>query len=116
MTPNTTKSIKVTEEIVVPYVEEQRRSLQLPNQAVLIIMDVFRGQMAAEVLDTLRAHNIYLCKAPANMTHLFQPLDLTFNNHCKVFMKNKLCEWFTKQVENSLKLGLNIEETNQHFV
>ena len=23
------------------------------------------------------------------MTHLFQPLDLTVNEHCKKFMKNK---------------------------
>ena len=93
---NTTESIKVIEEIVVPYVEEQRRSLQLPNQAELTIMDVFRGQTTAEVLHILGAHNISLCKVPANMTRLLQPLDLTVNNHCKVFMKNKFGEWFAK--------------------
>ena len=84
---NTTISIKVIEEIVVPYVEEQRRLLQLPNQAVLITKEVFRGQMTAEALDILRAHKIYLCKAPTNMTHLLQPLNLTVYNHCKVFIK-----------------------------
>ena len=86
---NTTESIKVIEEIVVPYVEEQRRSLQLPNQAELIIMDVFRGQTTAEVLHILGAHNISLCKIPA-----------------------KFGEWFAKQVENSLKRGRG----NQHTI
>ena len=97
---NTTASIKAIEEIVVPFVEEQCRSLQLPNKAAFIVMNMFRGQMAAEVLHILRARTIYLCKVPANMTHLFQPFDLTVNNHCKVFMKNKFGEWFAKQVEN----------------
>ena len=70
-------------------------------QIALIIMDVFRGQMTAEVLDVLRVHIIYLYKSAANMTHLFQPLYLIVNNHCKVFVKNKFGKWFTKQVENS---------------
>ena len=70
---------------------------------------MFRGQMAVEVLDILRVHNIYLCKLPANVTHLFQSLDLTVNNHYKVFMKNKFGKWFAKQVENSFKLGLKVQ-------
>ena len=67
------------------------------------------GQMTVEVLDILPVHNIYLCKVPANTTPLFQSLDLTVNNHCKVFAKNKFAEWFTKQVENLFKLGLKLE-------
>ena len=112
---NTIASIKVTEEIVVPFVKEQRRSLQLPNKATFIVMDLFQSKMAVEVLDILRAYTIYLYKVPANMTHLFQPFDLAVNNHCKVFMKNKFGEWFTKQVENWLKHGLRVEEINILF-
>ena len=48
-------------------------------------MEVFRCQMVAEVFDILRAGSIYLCKVPTNMTHLFQRLNLTVGNHCKVF-------------------------------
>ena len=113
---STVESIKIKEEIVAPYVEEQRRSLQLPNQATIIIMNVFQCQMTVEVLDILHAHDIYLCKAPANMTHLLQTLDLMVNNYCKVFMKNKFGKWFGKQVEKSFKLGLKVEESNIQFV
>ena len=68
---NTTESIKVIEEMLVLFVKEQRTSWKLLNQAALIIMDVFRGQITVEVLDVLRDHKIYLCKISANMTHLF---------------------------------------------
>ena len=68
---NTTESIKVIEEMLVLYVKEQRRSWKLLNQAALIIMDVFRGQITSEVLDIIRDHKIYLCKVSANMIHLF---------------------------------------------
>ena len=37
---NTTASIKVKEEVVVPFVNEQRRSLQLPSKAASIVMDL----------------------------------------------------------------------------
>ena len=72
--------------------------------------------MTVEVLDILHAHDIYLCKVPANMTHLLQTLDLMVNNYCKVFMKNKFGKWFGKQVEKSFKLGLKVEESNIQFV
>ena len=77
-------------------------------QIALIVMDVFWGQMTAEVLDVLGVHIIYLYKFAANITYLFQPLYLTINNHCKVFMKNKFGKWFAKQVENSWKLGFKV--------
>ena len=40
---NNQESIKVVTEIVVPYVENQRKELQKPDQAALLILDVFHG-------------------------------------------------------------------------
>ena len=37
-------------EIVLPYVNRQRQDLDKPNQAAILIMDVFRGQMTKEVV------------------------------------------------------------------
>ena len=42
---NTQESIKVVTEIVVPYVENQRKELQKPDQTALPISDVFHGQI-----------------------------------------------------------------------
>ena len=36
-------------EIVVPYAENQRKELQKPDQAALLILDVFHGQITEGV-------------------------------------------------------------------
>ena len=38
--------------------------------------------------------NILHVKVPNNMTHLFQPLDLTMNSWTKNFMREKFAEWY----------------------
>ena len=55
------------------------------------ILDVFRGQVTSEVTNLLR-NNIFFVIVPNNMTHLFQPFDLTVNGYCKSFMKKKFAE------------------------
>ena len=89
---NTQESVKVVTEIVVPYVENQRKELQKPDQAALLILDVFRGQITEDVTSLLQKYNILLVLAPNNMTHMFQLLDLTVNKHCKTFRKNLFSE------------------------
>ena len=90
---NTVESIKLIEEIIVPYVEKERASLKLSDkEPALLIMDVFRGQMTEDVLNVLKENNILLVRVPANMTHLFQPLDLTVNGIFKAFMRKRFSE------------------------
>ena len=75
---NTAESIKIINEILVPYFECQRKSLGLDeNFPALLILDVFRGQMTNEVTKLLKEKNILFVKVPNNMTHLIQPLDLS---------------------------------------
>ena len=42
---NKVESLKVIKEITLPYVKQQRQELEKPDQADILIMDVFRGQM-----------------------------------------------------------------------
>lgn len=104
----------MVEEVVIPYVENQRKKLDYPKQAALMIFDVFRGQITEKVTQLLKKHNIHLVLVPSNMTHIFQPLDLTVNNHCKHFMKNLFTEWYSKQTEE-LSLNKEIEDVNIQF-
>ena len=45
------------------------------EQAALVVMDVFRGQMTDPVFQKLDDNNTMMRKVPANMTYLYQPLD-----------------------------------------
>ena len=105
----------MVEGILVPYVDEQCKKLNNPKQAALLIFDIFRGQITEDVTNLLKKYNIHLVLVPSNMTHIFQPLDLTVNNHCKNFMKNLFTEWYSKQIEKELSLNKRVEDINIQF-
>ena len=58
----------------------------------------------------MKEHDIVMCQVPANMTHLFQPLDLTVNGSAKVFLKAKFTEWFSQKIEENLSEGKDLED------
>ena len=107
---NTEESLKLIEEIIIPYIESERKKLGAPNQHALIIMDVFTGQMTGPVLEKLRDNKILLVRVPANMTNIFQPLDLTVNGSFKALMKKKFTEWYSKQIANELEKGAPLDD------
>ena len=113
---NKAESLKAIKEIILAYVkQQQRQELEKPDQASILIMDVFRGQMTEEVVSMLRTNNIWLVKVPNNMTHLLQPYDPTVNGHYKSFMKGMFAEWYRKQVEEALSHGKKVEDIEIKF-
>ena len=83
--------------------------LKLPKtQPALLIVDVFRGLMTEDVLIVLKDNNILLVRVPANMTHIFQPLDLTVNGTLKTFMRKKFSEWYSRQILHALENGCEV--------
>ena len=107
---NEKESLKLLEEIILPYVRKEREKLGIDNQKVLLIFDVFRGQTTDKVLKVLEDNDILVTKVPANMTHLFQPLDLTVNKVAKDFTKEKFSEWFTRQISIGLENGQELDD------
>ena len=47
---------------------------------------------------------------PANMTHFFQPLDLTVNRSAKQFMQKQFMMYYSEIVRHKLEKGENIED------
>ena len=46
---------------------------------------------------------------PANMTHFFQPLDLTVNGSAKSFMRKKFVTWYAEEVKKQIVEGIPTE-------
>ena len=84
---NETKSIQFINEILVPYIQQKREKLNAPNQQALAIFDVFKIEATQAVLELFEEHNIVYTFVPANMTHLFQPPELTVNGYAKKYLK-----------------------------
>ena len=108
------ESIKLINEIIIPYVQSQRKELGKPKQAALVIMDVFWGQITDDIISPLRDNNIHYVLVPNNMTQLFQILDLTVNKHCKSYLKWLFSEWFAQQIKNQLSLGKKVEKVSPY--
>jgi len=108
---NTTESLKLLDEIIIPYVNSERERHKLDrNHHALLLLDVFRGQMTEPVLQKLKENNILMIRVPENMTHLFQPLDLTVNGAAKSFLKKKYTEWYSTEIFKSLNNGVKLED------
>ena len=112
---NTEELIKIINEIVVPYVEKEMEKLGDKSQPALLILDIFRGQMTSEVTTLLQENNIFFVTVPNNMTHLFQPLDLTVNGFCKSYLKRKFTQWFAQQFDRQLALFKKVEDIEMKF-
>ena len=67
------ESIKLINEIIIPYVQSQRKKSGKSKQAALVIMN-FRGQITDDVISPLTDNSIHYVLVPNNMTQLFQPL------------------------------------------
>lgn len=109
---NETESIKFFKEVIIPYIESERKRLALPEQRALVLMDVFRGQMTDAVLNYLEQNLLCCEKIPANMTRYFQPLDLTVNGEAKKFISRKFSLWYSNQIIESLQKEKPLEQIN----
>ena len=80
------------------------------DQTVLLIIDVFRGQMTEPVTHALEENSIMLVKVTPNMTHIYQPLDLTVNRSAKAFFKRKFTEWYSGEICKQLSEGKDLDQ------
>ena len=87
---NELETLNLLENIIQPYVALKRKELNLPpTQKASLIWDVFKGHKTNKVFFKLASLKIEVVSVPANMTHFFQPLDLTVNREAKTFMKDQ---------------------------
>ena len=107
---NEEEALKFIDEVILPHVQKERAKLRCGNQKALLIFDVFRGQTTDKIFKVLKDNHILVTKVPANMTHLFQPLDLTVNKAAKDYTKQKFSDWFTRQINTGLENGHELDD------
>ena len=112
MTPthwsNETTSIEYFEKILDPYFVKKRKDLNLPeDQKCLVISDVFTGQQTGAVEVLYQSKNVIIVKVPANMTHLFQPLDVSINGLVKSHLRDKFESWYAESIVAQLTRGIS---------
>ena len=58
----------------------------------------------------MKENHILFVRVPANMTNIFQPLDLTVNGSFKSLMKSKFTGWYSKEIGKQLEENVLIED------
>ena len=71
--------------------------------------------MTNAVKQKLCSLRIECAYVPANMTHFFQPLDLTVNGSEKQFMKKEFVTYYSDAVKQQLESGTKLEDVEVDF-
>lgn len=104
-------TIRYIENILVPYFDEVRESMDLPlRQQALCILDVYRAHRVEEVLDLFKKHCINVVFVPACCTSELQPLDVSGNAPFKDALKAKFTSWYAQQVTAGLSSGKQVKD------
>ena len=82
----------------------------LSNFPALLVMDAFQGQMTKAYDSLLKDCNIFISLVPNNVTHIFQPLDLTIDSWAKNFLKERYATWYALQITVGLEKRLAVDE------
>ena len=113
---NEQETLKLIDEVIQPYIIKKRAELKVSEtQKALVIWDVFKGQMTETVKQKLSSLNIALVAVPANMTHFFQPLDLTVNGSAKKYMRKRFVTYYTAAVKQQMDSGIQLEDIEVDF-
>lgn len=101
--------IEYVEEIILPYVNRVRQELDNEDQAALVIIDNFKGQITPDMTTLLEDNDIHTCLLPANTTDRLQPLDIAVNKPAKDFLKKKFELWLSEKLAEQLN-GMDVDE------
>ena len=73
-------------------------------------MDAFKGQLTDGVKKKLQSLSIEMVQVPANMTHFFQPLDLTVNRVAKKHTRTSFVKYYSDCVTKQLESGKSLDD------
>ena len=102
---NESTTIDLLNHILIPYVENKRKEMNLDRVPWLLISDVFKGQWTEKVKDLVRESNGKMVKVPNNWTNCFQPPDLAVNRSYKDFLRQEAQYWYSKRIVKQMQQG-----------
>ena len=86
--------MSILNQLFLRFAKSKRTELYLEEeQKCMLIFDVFKARCTQCVFDLIDENYCVTVFVPANLTHVFQPLDLAINGAAKLFLKSKFSEW-----------------------
>ena len=92
---NETTMKEYIDNILLPYVKEKRRNLNLADDyPALVLFDNFKAQCTSNLLTLLDQNKINVVLIPANCTDRLQPLDVSVNKAVKNQLRTQFQSWY----------------------
>jgi len=92
------------ENILVPYIDEKRKSLSLGNNfPTLVLFDNFKAQCTTAVLTLLDQNNINVVLILPNCTDRLQPSDIIVNKSVKDHLRGQFQSWYAGEIYSRYK-------------
>ena len=108
---NTETTIRLINNIIVPYVTAVRERLELPtNTPAIVIFDAFKDHKGEEITTLLSEKHLYPVLVPNNCTDQLQPIDLSVNKPFKDHLRKKFTAWYADKVKNQLDKGVQLKD------
>ena len=107
---NEEKSKQLLDNVIFPYLKKNHDLGLTGDQKSLLIYDVFTGQTTENIKEYIEENDCVIVHVPNNMTHYFQPLDLTVSAVAKHFLKDKFELWYANEVKKQLDEGTEVYE------
>ena len=85
--------------------EIKKKSLAFVQPKRLLIADMFKGQLTNKVKILIEKY-VKIVPVPHNMTNYFQPLDLTGNPSCQLFLHDKAQLQYAELVQPQISKGI----------
>ena len=90
---------------IIPYIQSIRVKSCVPDQAGLVMYDVFKGHMGEAVQSLLEDNKIFYVTVPSNCTDILQPLvNKAFEDKLRIGFSEWYAEEVTKQMENGTQV------------
>ena len=86
------KPLNILKQLFLRFVKSKRAELYLEEEQKCML-DVFKARCTQRVFDLIDENHCVTVFVPANLTHVFQPLDLAISGAAKLFLKSKFSEW-----------------------
>ena len=109
---NEETTIRLIKNVIIPYIRSVRDESSAPDQAALVIYDVFKGHMGEEVQSLLEDNKIFYVTVPNNCTDILQPLDLSVNKPFKDKLRKGFSEWYAEEVTKQIENGTGVDCVN----
>ena len=101
------KPLNILKQLFLRFVKSKRAELYLEEEQKCML-DVFKARCTQRVFDLIDENHCVTVFVPANLTHVFQPLDLAINGAAKLFLKSKFSEWYSREISKALDKGQDI--------